>query len=152
MNLFITVGYTRFDALFKEVDRISTTTNWLISHQIADGDYLPVNGQYFRYSESIEQHYLDADIIITHAGAGTVFKLLELNKKIIVVENTERIDHHQQELVQYVISNGYALACRNLNELAALLDGVNNFVPNKYKPTSFFKAKEMSQLLGLNNC
>lgn len=149
MKVFVTVGHTRFDALFKEIDRISKNGDWLFTHQISDGLYTPKSGESFTFTQNIKEFYIDADVIITHAGAGTVFELLELNKKIIVVNNTNRVDSHQGDLTKYVRKHNYALACNSLNELETQLLSISSFGPKKYQKQNFQKSRDILQLLNI---
>jgi len=149
MKVFVTVGHTRFDALFKEIDEISNNSNWLFTHQISDGHYIPKSGKYFTFTENIKEFYNDADIIITHAGAGTVFELLELNKKIIVVNNTNRVDSHQGDLTKYVRKHNYALTCGSLCELETQLRNISSFTPKKYQKENFQKSIDILHFLNI---
>lgn len=149
MKILTTVGNTRFDALFKEVNRIACDKNWHMTYQISDGHYIPDSGSYFRFTDKIDHCYESADIVITHGGAGTIFKLLKLRKKIIVVLNSQRVDPHQVEIVNYVNENSYGLACFELNQLEKLLDQIVDFSPTIYKDTPFLKAKEIIEILDI---
>ncbi|TWX63302.1 PssE/Cps14G family polysaccharide biosynthesis glycosyltransferase [Colwellia sp. C1TZA3] len=149
MKIFTTVGNTRFDALFKEVDRIARGKNWNMTYQISDGSYIPDSGSYFRFTDNIDDCYENADVVITHGGAGTIFKLLKLRKKIIVILNSCRLDPHQAEIVNYINENSYGLACFELNQLEKLLHQVSEFSPRIYKDTPFLKAKEIVKILDI---
>lgn len=149
MKVFATVGHTRFDALFEEIDRISDNGSWLFTHQISDGLYIPKSGESFSFTKNIKEFYIDADVIITHAGAGTVFELLELNKKIIVVNNTNRVDSHQGDLTKYVRKHNYALTCDSLCELETQLRNISSFTPKRYQKEKFQKSRDILQLLNM---
>ena len=101
------------------------------------------------FTDNIDHYYQSSDIVITHGGAGTIFKLLKLRKKIIVVINSQRIDPHQVEIVNYVNENTYGLACFELNQLEKLLDQVVDFSPTIYKGSPFVKAKEIIEILDI---
>ncbi|MDB9965150.1 hypothetical protein OAD55_01070 [Planktomarina temperata] len=55
-----------------------------------------------------EARFRDYDLIITHAGAGTVFFLLACNLPFIAVPNLERRDPHQLELYNWLRKNKYS--------------------------------------------
>ena len=76
MNIFVTVGTFKFDSLIKKVDSLAEYTGFNIVCQIGEGLYLPKHCKYFRFKNSISEFVEKADIIITHAGAGTVYSLL----------------------------------------------------------------------------
>ena len=94
-----------------------------------------------------EDYYKHSDVIITHAGAGTIFKLLELNKKIIVIPNLERVDKHQRDLANFLGENEYALVAWNLDDLLDCLRLVESFQPSVFKKEPFFKAEEIASFI-----
>jgi beta-1,4-N-acetylglucosaminyltransferase len=53
MNIFITVGTTRFDSLIKYVDQNKEFDNFNIECQIANGKYIPKQHLYFRFYDTI---------------------------------------------------------------------------------------------------
>jgi UDP-N-acetylglucosamine transferase subunit ALG13 len=116
IRVFATVGTTRFDSLIRAVDSLDAT-EYELSAQIADGLYEPSTVQFFRFSSHIVDEYTNADIVITHAGAGTVYELLELSKPLLIVPNLERRDHHQLDLYHYMVSEGFAFGSRTPDAL-----------------------------------
>ncbi len=129
MKIFVTVGNTQYNSLIKAIDEILPSDEFDITIQLADGKYTPVNHEFFRYTQDIKSYFDDADVIITHAGAGTVFQLLEDKAKMVVIPNHERIDAHQLDLAQYVDNNRFASVCYDLDNIKAC---VNASVENKY--------------------
>jgi UDP-N-acetyl-D-mannosaminouronate:lipid I N-acetyl-D-mannosaminouronosyltransferase len=117
MKIFVTVGNTRYNSLIKAIDDHLSSDEFDIAIQIADGEYISKHHKYFRYSNNIEQYFNDADLIITHAGAGTVFQLLEDNKKMLVIPNYERVDGHQLDLTNYLEKNDFANVCYDLSKI-----------------------------------
>lgn len=57
-----------------------------------------------------------ADLIISHAGAGSVLEALEYQKHLIVVTNNLLMDNHQIELAEEMYKNHhlYYCTCNNL--------------------------------------
>lgn len=148
MNIFVTVGHTRFDSLFKQIDKIQHY-DWNVISQMYDGSYIPKSGEHISYTHDIGAYYENADVVITHAGAGTVYNLLEMGKPIIVVANSDRIDTHQEDLIRYVEDSHFAQVCRDLNELEGLLNNVNDYVAVEYHSEPFYGADDISRALGL---
>ncbi|WP_076411025.1 PssE/Cps14G family polysaccharide biosynthesis glycosyltransferase [Shewanella sp. UCD-KL12] len=148
MNIFVTVGHTRFDSLFKQIDEISRT-EWHFVSQMSDGSYIPKTGEHFSYSSNIQTHYENADVVITHAGAGSVFTLLEMGKPTIVIANIDRVDTHQEDLLRFVETSEFAQVCRNLSTLEALLNNVSKFEAKPYCSEPFFAANEIAERLKL---
>jgi len=148
MKVFVTVGHTRFDSLFKQIDKIHRD-DWHFISQMYDGAYTPKNGEHIHYTHEIFSYYENADVVITHAGAGTVYNLLEMGKPIIVVANSDRIDTHQEDLIRYVEDSRFAQVCRNLDELESLLSNVNDYMAVEYHSEPFSGAHDISKALGL---
>lgn len=131
MKILVTVGTTSFDQLIKEID-LNCPKNWEVQFQIASGSYKPVNFPSFTFSDNIEEVYQMSELIICHAGAGSVYSLLELKKRIIVVPNMYRVDPHQQELAKYVENNSFALVCWNIDDILMYIQKSTKFEPNVY--------------------
>jgi beta-1,4-N-acetylglucosaminyltransferase len=148
MNIFVTIGHTRFDSLFKKIDTYQRD-DWNFVFQMYDGEYMPKSGVSIRYTDNIDEYYDNADVVITHAGAGTVYHLLEIGKPIIVVANSDRIDTHQEDLIRYVEDNHFAQACRNLDHLEGLLNNVNDFEAVKYHSEPFLAGIDIAKILKL---
>lgn len=123
MNILITVGTTSFDELIKFCDlEFSKYTHFNITMQIAQGRYIPQNFEYFKFSNSIDNYYENADVIICHAGAGTIYKLLELQKLLIVVPNLNRVDNHQLEITRFLAENNFAYCCHKMTDLGRIIE------------------------------
>lgn len=78
--------------------------------------------------------FQEARIIITHGGAGILFKAIHLGKKIIAVprcaELGEHNDNHQKELVGKLVELGFIYEAKESIEEAIL--AVENFEPKPY--------------------
>lgn len=148
MNIFVTVGHTRFNSLFKMIASFNRP-DWQFISQISDGDVFPAAGESFAYTDCIHDFYRQADVVITHAGAGSVFTLLEMGKPTIVVANTDRVDAHQNDLLDYVERSHFAQVCRDLNLLEYLLENSASFKANEYINEAFSAADAISNELGL---
>lgn len=139
MKFLITVGNTRFDSLFKTLDMIAQKSQHSFIGQIADGIYVPQHFPSFTFSQDIATNITNADAVICHAGAGSVYRLLENQKKIIVVFNTDRIDEHQKDLARFVEAKQLALTCWNLATLENSIEQLNEFTPKPYIKDDFHK-------------
>ena len=115
--IFVTVGTTAFDSLIQTVDEIANQVEEEIICQIADGKYVPNNCKYFTFKSSIETEFKNADLVICHGGAGTLFNLLGLKKRVISVPNLERKDKHQTDLIDTLSEENYIIPCYELSEL-----------------------------------
>ena len=148
MKVLVTVGTTRFDSLIKYIDEVFIDSGIAFTFQIADGKYEPVNFPYFTFSNDIETHYHGSDVVICHAGAGTIYKLLEIKKKIIIVPNTERRDNHQLDIAEYMGGNGYALTVTDFSFLKGAIEKISHLKLTPFKKHDFDKTREIV-LLGL---
>lgn len=148
MRILVTVGTTRFDTLVKFSDELAKK---LIGDefifQISDSTYIPTAGESFSFSSNIEEFYINADIVITHAGAGSIYRLLELNKKIVVVPNLERIDKHQVDIASYMEREGCLLVAWDYDELESKIYEAKSISLNKFERKSFFVYEEIATFI-----
>lgn len=128
--IFVTVGTTPFDSLIKAVNESGFQGEVII--QKAEGKYIPSNYEYFDFTSEIDRYYSKADLVVTHGGAGTIFKLLEKGKKIIAVANDDRSDHHQSDILERLSRDGYLIWCRDLANISKCLEEAKNITPTKY--------------------
>ena len=146
MKIFVTVGTTKFDHLIKFLDT-SLDKSYDVLFQIAEGNYKPINFPYIKYTNNIKDQYDNSDLVICHAGAGSIFELLSLNKSFFAVSNLDRVDKHQLEICQYLKSNNYALFCENYDMILESIIKLNDFNFNKFKKDSFFKFDEIADII-----
>ncbi len=104
-KIFVIIGSTYpLDRLIKEIDKINEKKELDIFAQIGESNYLPKNIKFVKFLEhkSIIKKIKESDIIITHAGVGTIIDVLSLNKKLILFPRLkkygEAIDDHQIEI------------------------------------------------------
>jgi beta-1,4-N-acetylglucosaminyltransferase len=142
-NVFVTVGTTRFDSLIEFIDKNISKDNYKIIMQISDGRYKPKEFESFEYTNNVDEIYNNSDIIITHAGAGSIYKLLELRKKIVIVPNLERKDSHQSDIANYMNANKYALVCNSFEDLSLALEKIQIIELKPFEKAYFFKTAEI---------
>jgi beta-1,4-N-acetylglucosaminyltransferase len=149
-NLFVTVGTTRFDKLVEAVTS-KVALEWMkrqgfssLTIQFGRGIKPPeispssiIDIQTYDFRPSLIDDMEKADLIISHAGAGTVMEVLRMQifdynnnnnnnnndndndnnknkttttgttKKLIVVINTQLMDNHQTELATAMADRGH---------------------------------------------
>jgi UDP-N-acetyl-D-mannosaminouronate:lipid I N-acetyl-D-mannosaminouronosyltransferase len=147
MKIFVTVGNTQYNSLIKAVDELLSSDEYDVFIQLADGDYTPTHHKFIRYSDNVEQCFNDAELVITHAGAGTVFQLLEDNKKMLVIPNNERVDDHQLDLANYVKQHKFANVCYDLKTIKACVIEASNTEYVKYENEIFSGYSLINDLL-----
>ena len=133
MNIFITVGTTPFDTLIKYCDEFISPSEYTIKGQVSHLCLYQVkNFEVFEYTDEIQKYYDWADIIISHAGAGSFYKLMEQGKKVIFVPNKELKDGHQNDICKFAEDNNYAFVLHNYNDLNELLGNISSYNFTKY--------------------
>ncbi|CAB3360696.1 Hypothetical predicted protein [Cloeon dipterum] len=159
-TVFVTVGSTKFDK-FTEVLVTPGVLKVLKSRgytrlkiQYGNGSFIPpdcslegVQISSYRFKESLQQDMSSADLILSHAGAGTCLEALGLGKKLVVVVNEDLHDNHQVELAQKFAELGYLLYCtcgtlfKTLQKMD--LNSLNDYVPGNPQLFADFLTKTM---------
>ncbi|XP_012696159.1 UDP-N-acetylglucosamine transferase subunit ALG13 homolog [Clupea harengus] len=161
-RVFVTVGTTKFDELIENViseenvkvliDRGYTE----LTLQVGHGSHLPSPGSCsglkmdaFRFKDSISDDMKQADLVISHAGAGSCLEALGAQKALLVVVNDKLMDNHQLELARQLHSNSHLLycTCSTLTETLKTMDfsTLMPFLPGQ--PQNF--AKFLDKALGI---
>ncbi|KAJ8598001.1 glycosyl transferase [Rhizopogon salebrosus TDB-379] len=163
MIVFVTVGSTRFDALVEAViseavlstlrdlgyDRlILQRGNSIIKSEESDPEsyYIQQQGveiEIWKYKPSIQAEFEQADLIISHAGSGTILDVLRLGKPLIVVPNPTLLDNHQEELASALQAQGY-LKATSIQNLAST---IASFEPHNLVPFPPFDGNRFSKLV-----
>ncbi|XP_003743298.1 UDP-N-acetylglucosamine transferase subunit ALG13 homolog [Galendromus occidentalis] len=157
-TVFVTVGTTQFDDLVTEVTKLETVQ--LLSGcgyskivvQFGSGTIPKIKHRavsFFDFKSSLENDMRAADLIISHAGAGSILEAVRHRKsKLIVVVNEKLLDNHQLELARAMDSNGYA-ACTTVEKLAETIQRVQDevFVPFPEQDKSKFP-EVLNNILG----
>lgn len=106
-KIFATVGSTYpLDRLIKELDSIGENKKYKIFAQIGESNYLPKNIEFTKFLtyQEMQSKIKWADLVISHAGAGSIIDLLISKKKFILFprlkQYNEAIDDHQLELCE----------------------------------------------------
>ena len=150
--IFVTVGTTRFDTLIEIVTK-PTVLDWMKSNgytdlviQYGNGEKPSIpkpttgattsnrdklNIRTYDFQSSLEKDMQDADLIISHAGAGTVMEGLKMKKRMVVVINTLLMDNHQTELAHAMGQRGYLSVVETPLDLEQLelWNDLDSFVP-----------------------
>lgn len=147
VDILVTVGSTLFDELFDQIDSLPESIRSRITCQVGPSEKRPKVSKIIDFVDNIEDYYKSAQIVICHAGAGTVFRLLELEKKIIVVPNISRTDKHQLDLAQYIEDNNLGHCVKDLSTLRDAIFRIETLVFDRYKTKKFFMKKYLDSLL-----
>ncbi|XP_030750220.1 UDP-N-acetylglucosamine transferase subunit ALG13 homolog [Sitophilus oryzae] len=96
-------------------------------------DGLNLTLKYNRFFEEFDEEIKKADLVISHAGAGSCLDVLKHNKPLLVVINEDLMDNHQSELAEQLQKNGHLYYCTVDN----LEDGLTrDFTALKTYPTA----------------
>lgn len=133
MKIFVTTGSAfPFDSLVKFLDLNFSNDFHEITFQIGKGKYIPQNHRYFRFVNNIEQYFKESNLIICHAGAGTIYNLLEQAYPFITVPNFDRKDPHQKDICDYLSEKNLACSIFNFHELKSKIKNYNISDYNPY--------------------
>lgn len=80
--------------------------------------------EYYRFKDSIAEDIQRADLIISHAGAGSCLEALSAKKPLLVVINEDLMDNHQLELAQQLHEDGHVqyTTCTDLERTLQHMD------------------------------
>jgi beta-1,4-N-acetylglucosaminyltransferase len=121
MRAFVTVGTTKFDALVAALDTDACLSALVargftsLRMQIGHGEHEPrasfpgLELSFYRHDPQYKRDVARADLVISHAGAGSIMDGLALGKKLLVVVNTALMDNHQAELAEAMADKKYCL-------------------------------------------
>lgn len=92
--ILVTVGTHElgFERLVKKMDEIASKSNEEVIMQIGSTKYEPKHTKWYTFIENQKmiEFYNEANVIITHDGAGTLLMILALNKPIIIVPRLKK--------------------------------------------------------------
>ncbi|KAL8561227.1 hypothetical protein ACOMHN_024483 [Nucella lapillus] len=138
-RLFVTVGTTEFDQLIKSVTSadvcqvlrrlgysrvlLQTGRGQFQPEPTRLSDHSPAV-QSYTFKDSIADDIAAADLVICHAGAGSVLETLTAGKSTLVVINDELMDNHQEELAQQLqlLQHLYYCTCSTLRQTLEKVD------------------------------
>ncbi|XP_029158306.1 UDP-N-acetylglucosamine transferase subunit ALG13 homolog [Nylanderia fulva] len=155
--VFVTVGTTKFDNLITTVlsrvvlEALSARNYRHLILQIGNSSLEPDctarHGfhkiETFKLSPSIGKYMESADLVISHAGAGSVLEALEKRKPLIVVINDLLMDNHQVELAEQLYKDEYLYYCT----CQKLLDIVQTMDLTKLKPFVNDKSTDIANFI-----
>lgn len=101
--IFVTVGSTYFDELIYEVDKLAERGAFLepVICQIGSGQYIPVNCEWFRYTENFQKYFGSCSLLITHGGM-TALEAVWKNVNFIAIANVQVSGNHQSRFLNRI--------------------------------------------------
>ena len=86
--------------------------------------------------EEMTEYIKKADLIISHAGTGSILMPLKQGKKIIACARLqkygEHVDDHQLQLIEVFKDEGYILEINEQEKLDDIIKKLKKFKPKKY--------------------
>lgn len=91
----------------------------------------------FLSMEDFEKYIRECDLLITHAGVGSIVTGLKNNKKVIAVPRLkkyhEHTNDHQKQIAEEMAKKGYLLYLENMEDLGKLVKQAHNFKPHSFE-------------------
>lgn len=141
--VLVTVGssYMEFDRLFKILDTLCERNVLNGEDIIAQTGNIKYNIQHFKHfsfipGDEMEVLQNEADLVICHAGTGTVTGTLKKGKKVIIFPRLQKYHEHesdhQLDLAREFSEEGYVLCAMNEAELETAVKQIDSFSPKKF--------------------
>ena len=141
MSIFVTVGNSKktFPRLLNELKKLKPYLN--VPVVVQHGHTICNFSEFISYSFLDESRYLNyieaSDLIISHAGAGSIISALKLKKNLILVPRQlkfdEHINDHQSELAKFVEKNGLGTVVYEIEQLKdAIIKNLEKSYSMKY--------------------
>lgn len=139
--IFVTLGTQKFqmNRLVKAADELALKTGREVFIQKGHSDYIPKNCKYTDFMDATEynKNIAECDVLITHAGVGTIISGINSKKPIIVVPRmnkyAEHVDDHQCQIAEAFSSKGCVLSCTEVDKLEEYIEKAETFDFKPYK-------------------
>ena len=129
-----------FHRLLEEIDKL--INNGVIQEKVivqaGYTKYKSKNMEIFSLisQDELEKYQIQANLIITHGGVGSIIGSLKLGKKVIAVPRLhkylEHVNDHQKQIIENFSKNGYIIGIEDVSELEKAIEKVKTFEPKKY--------------------
>ncbi|EWC44157.1 hypothetical protein DRE_06982 [Drechslerella stenobrocha 248] len=114
VDLLRSQGYTSIRVQYgTDIDLYKSLCNADLETALAKSD-MSISGFAYADGQTITNEIKSAELVISHAGSGTILECLRYQKRIIVVPNQSLMENHQVELanemakLEYVINSSLA--------------------------------------------
>ncbi len=143
LKILVTLGTQDkpFRRLLEMLESVLEELNWN-EEVIVQAGYTEFQSDRMKIFDYIDMKEFDvllkeADLVITHGGAGTIVGALKMGKKIIasprLAQYGEHHNDHQCQLIDSFCEKGYILSCKNREELKSALLQINHFEPQPFQ-------------------
>jgi len=141
MKIFVTVGThsQQFDRLLEKIDGLkgSGKIKDEIFAQAGNCTYKPKNFKFgnFISDAEYEKWMKSADIIVSHAGAGSIINALKNRKALVIVPRLtrfgEHVNDHQLELAKAMEKESFAISVDDEKNLLNAIEKAHSFRPKE---------------------
>lgn len=140
MKILVMVGTQdkEFTRLTQKIENIvNKKDNVIVQSGHTNYESNKVDVRDFIKKEELTKLMKESDLIITHAGVGSILECLKLKKKVIVVprlkEFKEHTNDHQLEITKSFTELGYVLPVYDIKDLKNVIKQADKFKPKTYK-------------------
>jgi len=98
--IFLTTGTQEpFDRLLKAVDEVAPSLGTTIIAQVSRSAYVAKHFETFAFASpgDFNRYFNEAELIISHAGMGTIISALEREKPILIMPRLARYREHRND-------------------------------------------------------
>ncbi|MGN1300565.1 MAG: PssE/Cps14G family polysaccharide biosynthesis glycosyltransferase [Clostridia bacterium] len=159
--IFVILGtqdkkFTRLlDAIQKKIDEGKISKKEDIIVQAGSTKYKSKDMKIIDYMAPKEfEEYIDkADVIVCHAGVGTILTALKKGKRIIAAARLkqygEHVNDHQLQILDNFTAEGYILALDDLDKIDLLLKQAKSFTPAKFKSNKKYFLRQLDREINI---
>jgi exopolysaccharide biosynthesis glucuronosyltransferase PssE len=154
--IFVTVGSMfPFDRLIRSMDLLVASGELKdeVRSQIGSGAYEPRAMPFQRFMDKAEFDALleRAEMIVSHAGIGSIATALRLGKPMLVVPRRgrlgEHVNDHQVATARKYEELGHVLAAYDENDILRMIEGLRRFRPVPRKVNAVGVADRVARFL-----
>ena len=144
--IFVTVGTPKygFSRLVEKMDEIARKEKVII--QTGSTNYVPKNADHMKFMsrKEFEDMIMKSDVVVTHAGVGSIIQILDAGKPIVVVPRrkhlNEHVNDHQMDITKEFEESNIVTACYDVSNLEKKIKQAKKLKPRK-------ESKEKEKLL-----
>lgn len=124
----------------KEIEQLCKD-GFISENVIVQNGYTAFKSQFLTFRpfispDDLDDLYKEANLIIAHAGTGSLIKGLKFNKKVIAIARLakfgEVVDDHQVEILEEFAKHKYIIPWRENIPLRDILTIANGYSPKEY--------------------
>lgn len=154
-KVFVTVGTYKegFDKLVEAADLLAASgAPFEIVTQPGFSKYKPKHHRFFEFTDTIDENYDWADIVVCTGGAGTIFSCLKKGKKIVSILDVDRIgiisEAHAYDITNHFRDKGMLIRCDHPDALGKALEQAAALPPYTYIDPPCTIADEIAAFVG----